>query len=91
VDYLLHDQPVRFLKGTLRLRQVTHLCDDGHQAPVRNVDSKIRAAGFDCCQFLFPLLFLGDFCNTIRGTAEVPTTCSKRSNWPEPPCEAQNN
>ena len=31
VDYLLHDQPVRFLKGKLRLRQVTRLCDGGHQ------------------------------------------------------------
>jgi hypothetical protein len=31
VDYLLHDQPVRFLKGKLRLRQVTRWCDDGHQ------------------------------------------------------------
>jgi hypothetical protein len=27
VDYLLHDQPVRFLKGKLRLRQVSRLCD----------------------------------------------------------------
>jgi hypothetical protein len=34
VDYLLHDQPVRFLKGSLRLRQVTRLCDDGHQIQV---------------------------------------------------------
>jgi hypothetical protein len=34
VDYLLHDQPVRFLKGRLRLRQVTRLCDDGHQTTV---------------------------------------------------------
>src|SRR5271167_2558565 len=34
VDYLLHDQPVRFLKGKLRLRQVTRLCDDGHQTQV---------------------------------------------------------
>jgi hypothetical protein len=34
VDYLLHDQPVRFLKGKLRLRQVTRLCDDGHQTHV---------------------------------------------------------
>ena len=33
-DYLLHDQPVRFLKGKLRLRQVTRLCDDGHQTQV---------------------------------------------------------
>src|SRR5205807_2642876 len=34
VNYLLHDQPVRFLKGKLRLRQVTRLCDDGHQTQV---------------------------------------------------------
>ncbi|MGC2410066.1 MAG: helix-turn-helix domain-containing protein, partial [Methyloceanibacter sp.] len=31
VSYDLHDQPVRFLKGTLRLRQVTRWCDNGHQ------------------------------------------------------------
>jgi transposase len=34
VEYLLHDQPVTFLKGKLRLRQVTRLCDDGHQTNV---------------------------------------------------------
>jgi transposase len=34
VDYLLHDQPIRFLNGKLRLRQVTRLCDDGHQTQV---------------------------------------------------------
>jgi hypothetical protein len=34
VKYLLHDQPVRFLKGKLRLRQVTRLTDGGHQTPV---------------------------------------------------------
>jgi transposase len=34
VDYLLHDQPVGFLKGKLRLRQVTRLCDDDHQTQV---------------------------------------------------------
>ena len=34
VDYLLHDEPVRFLKGRLRLRQVTRLCDGGHQTTV---------------------------------------------------------
>jgi hypothetical protein len=34
VDYLLHDQPVGFLKGKLRLRQVTRLCDGGHQTQV---------------------------------------------------------
>jgi hypothetical protein len=31
VDYLLHDEAVRFLKDRLRLRQVTRLCDGGHQ------------------------------------------------------------
>ena len=34
VDYLLHDQPVRCLNGKLRLRQVTRLCDNGHQTQV---------------------------------------------------------
>jgi transposase len=34
VSYDLHDQPVRFLKGRLRLRQVTRLCDGGHQTQV---------------------------------------------------------
>jgi len=34
VDYLLHDQPVRFLNGKLRLRQVTCLSDNGHQTQV---------------------------------------------------------
>jgi len=34
VRYLLHDQPVRFLHGKLRLRQVTRLTDSGYQTPV---------------------------------------------------------
>jgi hypothetical protein len=34
VDYLLHDEAVRFLKDRLRLRQVTRLCDGGHQTNV---------------------------------------------------------
>ncbi|UCD58831.1 MAG: hypothetical protein JSV16_06910 [Candidatus Hydrogenedentota bacterium] len=34
VEYLLHDQPVRLLRGKLRLRQVTRLTDTGHQTPV---------------------------------------------------------
>jgi transposase len=34
VEYLLYDQPVRLLKGRLRLRQVTRLCDGGHQTNV---------------------------------------------------------
>ena len=34
VKYRLNDQPVRFLKGKLRLRQVTRLADGGHQTAV---------------------------------------------------------
>jgi hypothetical protein len=34
VQYLLHEQPVRFLKGKLRLRQVTRLTETGHQTPI---------------------------------------------------------
>jgi hypothetical protein len=34
VKYLLHDQPVRFLRGKLRLRQVTRLTDNGKQTPI---------------------------------------------------------
>ena len=35
VEYRLHDQAVRFLKGKLRLRQVTRLSEDGqHQTPI---------------------------------------------------------
>ena len=35
VTYELHDQPVRFLKGRLRLRQITRLCDDDrHQTQI---------------------------------------------------------
>lgn len=34
LKYLLHDQAVRFLRGKLRLRQVTRLNDNGHQTPI---------------------------------------------------------
>jgi transposase len=34
VEYLLHDQAVRFLKGKLRLRQVTRLTETRHQTAV---------------------------------------------------------
>jgi DNA-binding CsgD family transcriptional regulator len=34
VEYDLHDQAVRFLKGKLRLRQVTRLSADGHQTQI---------------------------------------------------------
>ena len=34
LDYLLADQEVRLLKGKLRLRQVTRLCENAHQTPI---------------------------------------------------------
>ncbi|EQD59644.1 hypothetical protein B1B_08117, partial [mine drainage metagenome] len=34
MTYDLHDQPVRFLKGKLRLRQITRLCEGGHQTQI---------------------------------------------------------
>ena len=34
VKYLLHDQPVRFLRGKLRLRQVTRLTGNGKQTSI---------------------------------------------------------
>ncbi|MCM3902159.1 MAG: helix-turn-helix domain-containing protein [Pyrinomonadaceae bacterium] len=45
VKYLLHDQPVRFLKGKLRLRQVTRLTDGGHQTPVLTSRWDLRDIG----------------------------------------------
>lgn len=43
VRYLLHDQPVRFLKGKLRLRQVTRLTQTGHQTPIVTSRWDLRA------------------------------------------------
>jgi DNA-binding CsgD family transcriptional regulator len=43
VEYLLHDQPVRFLKGKLRLRQVTRLTETGHQTPMVTSRWDLRA------------------------------------------------
>ncbi len=34
VTYALHEKPVRFLKGSLRLRQVTRLREDNHQTQI---------------------------------------------------------
>lgn len=42
VSYDLHDQPVRFLKGKLRLRQVTRLCDNGHQTQIITSRTDLR-------------------------------------------------
>jgi prepilin-type processing-associated H-X9-DG protein len=43
VKYLLHDQPVRFLKGKLRLRQITRLSPSGHQTPILTSRWDLRA------------------------------------------------
>src|SRR6267154_922911 len=43
VEYLLHDQPVRFLNGTLRLRQLTRLTETGHQTPMVTSRWDLRA------------------------------------------------
>jgi transposase len=43
VRYLLCDQAVRFLKGKLRLRQVTRLSHDGHQTQVITSRFDLRA------------------------------------------------
>jgi hypothetical protein len=43
VRYLLHNQPVRFLKGKLRLRQVTRLTETGHQTPIVTSRWDLRA------------------------------------------------
>lgn len=43
VEYLLHDQAVRFLKGKLRLRQVTRLTESGHQTPIVTSRWDLRA------------------------------------------------
>jgi transposase len=42
--YLLADQPVRLLKGTLRLRQVTRLAENGHQTPILTSRRDLPAA-----------------------------------------------
>jgi len=42
VDFLLHDQRVGFLKGKLRLRQVTRLCESGHQTQIITSRSDLR-------------------------------------------------
>ncbi len=41
--YLLHEQPVRFLKGKLRLRQITRLTQGGHQTPIVTSRWDLRA------------------------------------------------
>jgi hypothetical protein len=51
VEYRLHDQAVRFLKGKLRLRQVTRLSDNGHQTQV--ITSRWDLADIDVAYRMF--------------------------------------
>ncbi len=44
VSYRLADQGVRLLRGTLRLRQVTRLSDNGHQTPILTSRRDLSAA-----------------------------------------------
>lgn len=44
VEYRLHDKRVPLLKGHLRLRQVTRLCDDGHQTTILTSRLDLKAA-----------------------------------------------
>lgn len=44
VSYRLADHGVRLLRGTLRLRQVTRLSDDGHQTPILTSRQDLSAA-----------------------------------------------
>ncbi|PYU45912.1 MAG: hypothetical protein DMG53_13320 [Acidobacteria bacterium] len=44
VHYLLHEQPVRFVKGKLRLRQITRLTEGGHQTPIVTSRWDLRAS-----------------------------------------------
>lgn len=51
VSYDLHDQPGRFLNGKLRLRQITRLCDTGHQTQVITSRSDLRDIELAYCMF----------------------------------------
>jgi hypothetical protein len=44
VEYRLHDKRVPLLKGYLRLRQVTRLCNDGHQTTILTSRLDLKAA-----------------------------------------------
>jgi transposase len=44
LSYVLADQEVRLLRGTLRLRQVTRLMDNGHQTPILTSRRDLSAA-----------------------------------------------
>jgi transposase len=51
VSYELHDQPARFLKGKLRLRQITRLCEGGHQTQV--ITSREDLRDIECAYYMF--------------------------------------
>jgi hypothetical protein len=43
-DYVLADQEVRLLQGKLHLRQITRLCENGHQIPILTSRRDLSAA-----------------------------------------------
>jgi len=51
VSYMLADQEIRLLRGTLRLRQVTRLAEDGHQTPILTSRRDLSAAHVACRMF----------------------------------------
>ena len=74
VDYLLHDQPVGFLKGKLRLRQVTRLCDDGHQTQI--ITSRCDLRDIEVAYRMFERWRQENFFKYMR--ERVPARCTRR-------------
>ncbi len=76
VDYLLHDEPVRFLKGRLRLRQVTRLlCDGGHQTNV--ITSRWALRDIEVAYRMFERWRQENLCRYMREEflLDVPVDC----------------
>jgi len=64
VQYRLHDQAVRLLKGKLRLRQVTRLTDTGHQTQV--LTSRWDLADIEVAYRMFERWRQGNFFKYLR-------------------------
>ena len=67
VSYDLHDQAVRFLKGKLRLRQTTRLCEGGHQTQI------ITSRG-SCATSKWLIA-----CSIVGGRRTSSSTCARSS------------
>ena len=80
VEYLLHDQPVRFLKGRLRLRQVTRLCDGGHQTNV--ITSLWDLRDIEVAYRMFDRWRQENFFKYMRAPPTRPTLRTDRNNAP---------